>query len=348
MTHNQRLKALLTQLDVGAEAAASNAELLAVLDRAKSFGGQLKYDNKALFWWLALGLCICAGALIYYLALVNHVGSVSGDAERRLWYAGALGVALSAVPIFLLLARKKNVDDLSAKIVRKKILFDNDLVDRTPPADLIKCLCQEFYEFNRGNYSREIRGWTTGVASPARGFEIDYYHLHYVNQRTETRLVSDGRGGTKQETKTVYDHFNRYMLVAPLPQLKGLCVLTEPNGHKGITWKPSSGQFNRIFSVRAPSEHLAAKFLQPAVILAFLQLNGEFKRVNVEVSPLGEGRCCISFRDADLLRIDLGTNIETPDAFVRALFSAPCPLPKYQRAVSFIKEIARFNDNNFQ
>lgn len=339
MSHNSKISNLLKTISESVKYAQSQEDLIAALSPAVNFKGKIGYDNSST-WLVILG-----SALAITLSII--FGMPNGRSMET-WAIGVISLSMITSFVFLALtfSRKQKINNLSDKIIRANILFTNRLSELPIDGkDLAESLCKEFAEFNRGNDKKEILSLLEGSHQGDRHtFNFKVYDYHYVIRRTETRSVSDGKGGMRTETRTVYDHYYRHGLMMDFDLYKSLAVMEDKVKISGETFRPASNEFNKKFSVIAQTELIAAKFLKPAVVLAFEDLGKTFTDLNFEINS--EGKLCLSFKDDDLVFTKRQSGIENPEEFVKELRERSKPV-KLAMLLDFICNILRLSDNNF-
>ena len=339
MSHNREISNLLKTISESVKNAQSQEDLIASLSPAINFEGKIGYDNSST-WWVVL-----ASALAIALSIM--FGIPNGRSMED-WAIGVISLSVITGFAFLVLtfSRRQKLNNLSDKIIRTNILFANRLSELPINGkDLAKFLCKEFAEFNRGNDKKEILSLFEGSHQGDRHtFNFKVYDYHYVIRRTETRSVSDGKGGMRTETRTVYDHYYRHGLMMDFDLYNSLAVIEDKIKIPGEIFRPASNEFNRKFKAVAQTELTAAKFLKPAVVLAFEDLGKTFTDLNFEINSAG--KLCLSFKDDDLIFTKRKTGIENPADFVKELRENSTPV-KLQMLLDFISNIMRLSDNNF-
>lgn len=339
--HNRRLTELLQQALLDIEMAKSEDQLVAVIERVRAFDGPLAYH----FIWSKLLVAFAAMVALFlgfgYLAIDN----------TELW---AVLVALVPCAMFALAgfkhmwSRNGRISGVAARLYQRNMLFDNGLRELDPrelPA-LEARLLMEFAELRRGNHSRKLMaGYAGRCQGDAHTFSYTFYHLHYVDRRTETSKDSKGN----KQTRTIDTHHDRYGIVVPFPYVSEMAILSYGagvEGLKGVSYQPSSNRFNRLFRVIAGSEMTAARFLKPTVVLACEAATGTFKDVNLEFNA--HSSLCMSFSNGEwLAKAPQKYDFKTPDAFIAEVKECSV-LPELQAALAVIHTLMVYSDSNFQ
>ncbi|SEI08118.1 hypothetical protein SAMN05660691_03433 [Rheinheimera pacifica] len=330
-THNNKLKQLLAELTRRSRTATTVQDLLEITELAARFNAPLVYRNQ--LQYVLAAVFVLAGALLlffqhqYYLYI-----RPSGWTGFTLLMTAAAGLLLFA------LSRNRSISRLSNDIFTKNVLFDNQLKPLAEK-DVANQLLAAFLEFKRGNYSRKIEQLYQGhSASDNSSFSYYFYHFHYVDKRRETYTESDGKGGTRIRTRTVYDHYHRYGICVPEFKNPAVMVYSHAPEHKlPAAYRPASNRFNNHYRVQSTDEMQAARLMKPAVVIAFEDLYPILQRPNVELQP--DAGLCLSFNDNNLLLAKRQYSLQQPQLF-RQEIAAHTPLDKLHQALHFIHHLA--------
>lgn len=276
---DQALVRLLSDCQARVSRARSNADLLEVLGRLEVFPGGLKFDQVQ-----SILLLVLAGASLLAAWLLDDMGWMVWVALGCGYFSYHFRKGLSG-----------NLTDLAQSIARKCAMFSNDLSEADSDADwCLKRLSTEFADYGRGNERRyivdSVRGVYQGVQYP---LAFEYYHLQYVNSRTER-----GAGGTN---RTVYDTFDRYSLVLDFPWVKGISVQSNPLEIPlaGERLQTHWDDFNRTFVLRGIDQANCEGFATPETLVFLMVLLRHLDKVNLEFSS--QGRLCLSFDNAHVM-----------------------------------------------
>jgi hypothetical protein len=261
---------------------------------------------------------------------------------------GAFAVALIVMLIIIGTAGSA-IDEISDLIFDKDVRFDNRLKNQDVDGKETKLYRQfkkEFGDFrDRGDEDRYVEQIVSGTwAGKEYSFPYDYYVFHYVRVYYVTVTHTDGKKTwttVERRTETLY----RYGLMLDFPFVKGLAV-TGGGGNYDYPeeFQPTSEDFNRCFNVGASSAIEAAKFLKPAVVLAFVEAAKNFDGLNVEVNR--NGRMNIAFSDDDVLDLNRKFSIAEPDEFEKEI-QTQLDLPKLRLLLQFVETLKKHNDSNF-
>lgn len=334
MSHNQRLHQFLRHANEVLDNATEPKELIEIVDESRKFNGNFRFNNRNYY--------LLFGALFTAFCGVGFFAYQTGEG---LAIFGTLAILMGSFALFnQMRARNRRTDNLAERIFFRDLLFDNDLaLAESIGRYNINNLQHRFTEFQRGNYSRSIelliRGNFTGKK---KTFSFHYLHFHYVNEREVTETDSEGR----TRTRKVYDHFDRYGILAPFPYLKDLKIRQERKLiglHKG-TYQPASIDFNKNFHVWAKDEFSAAKFLKPATVHAIEKIPENFTKSALEFSDYGE--LLFIFDNDDLIQAQRRYDLTDPDAFLEEI-AGITELPKLRQALEVIEELLAQSDNNF-
>ncbi|EDS5484024.1 hypothetical protein JHG98_004322 [Salmonella enterica] len=335
--HDQKLTELLHLISRNIEMAQSKDELIATIGQVKSFGGPLKFRHSrykilaliASLFALATGLYSDEFYIKFHYQLIPFTVSFA---------------LCTAALIFYMWRKSARVRSLAERLYLRALLFDNQLQELTSELSLFESqLFNNYCEFRRGNYSREIKkGYRGNYKGNIHTFDYTVYHFHYVDQRTVTER--DSKGHTR--TRTVYDHYDRYGIALDFRFVTQLAITGKSiSGFKGKCYKTSSNGFNRQFKVVAQDEMVAARFLMPAVVLACEESSKEFESLNLEFNSVAG--LCMSFDNDNVVYGEPQFDFNSPDDFmyeVREYHS----LRELRVALEFIHTLMMFSDNNFR
>ncbi|MGH8333523.1 MAG: hypothetical protein ACRES0_24315, partial [Pseudomonas sp.] len=216
-----------------------------------------------------------------------------------------------------------------------------------PEVQVLERLGEEFKDFHRGSYSRQILKSVQGTYLGAvHELPFTYQHLQYVDRESYKTTVPDGAGGTKVETKTVDREFARHSLVLDFPWVEN--VVVRGDRHWGVdleeTLDTASSEFNCAFHLTGITQIACAVFVKPATVLHLLQLAQQLSDVNLEFSE--HGRLCLSFSDAGLLAPSATEGLENLQAFEQ-LVETGIRLPRLDLLLSWVHRLAELHDDNF-
>lgn len=334
-THNSRLKHLLAELNRQTREATTEQDLLDITGQATRFGAALTYQNQLQYIFAIL---FALTGVIWLLFQYHYYLQIKPSG----WIGFAAFIAIALGFVIFALHRNSSVSRLSDDIFNKNVLFDNH-IRLLPGKEQAGYLLQAFMEFQRGNHSRKIehlyQGYAQNYAENEHSrFNYYFYHFHYVNKRTVTYTESNGKGGSRIRTKTVYDHYDRYGIWVPQFKSDALMVYSHaPDKRLDIRYRPASNRFNKHYRVQAREEMQAARMMKPAVVTAFEDLYSLLKRPNIEIRP--EAGLCLSFDDSNLLQVKRQYSLLQPELFHQEI-AAHTPLDKLRQALHFIDHLS--------
>ncbi|WMN19772.1 hypothetical protein QL104_10265 [Pseudomonas piscis] len=323
LKHDAELVRLLGDCDSAVARARSNADLLVIIDRLKSFKGGLRFDH-AQSWVLLL------------LAIMAAIPALAG--VLLMWFATA---CLGFASLYIWMSRKAAVDELPKKIARKCSLLSNGLQDPGGSADeRFNQLSEEFADYDRGNDSRRIEASAKGLyQGPRHQLSFVFHHLRYVNSHIKNQ--------PNNESERVYESFDRYSLVIDFPWIKDVVVLSNALDQKKArrgAFETTFADFNRAFILNGESELVCAKFAKPATQVFLLGLHRRLKNVNLEFSS--RGRLCLSFDDTEVMAYDDPGTFEDLQGFYDNI-ERGLALPNLFPVLALVHELAELQDDNF-
>ncbi len=304
MHRNKRLTQLIQELTRDTKSATTKEQLLGVVSKVISYDGPLTYDNRMNYVGSTVG--VLSAAALYYL------GSNDGNDLSVNAAVAVLGIA-SLVPAVSAFVRNSTLKSISDELFIKDALLDNGIAPCRLSSTDEKRLLQSFKEFDRGNYSRRIERLYKS-ADPER--EFSYYQLHYVNKRVVTTTTSNGKTRTTT-TQVVYDHYDRYGFILPMPYGSKLSVVSAGSVSNSVDYKPAYRKFNELFRIGAKNDHDAALLLTPTIQTALVEVASKLPELNIEINDYHQ--ICIGFRD-DMLNVALREgDLHEPERFYREL-----------------------------
>lgn len=313
--NNQALAKFIKKLTVSVSHSESIDVVKDCLNQAIAYPHQLKFNNNRLYLGGLISLLTGIGYWLY-LAGQSKQGAFTGT-DLFVFGLCAIGVIIA---IFKLIRRKNSLSKLSNLLRDETLKHLYNMTDCD--ANYLNAMTHKFVDFQRGNYSQRLE-W---------GKEIDFhsdlglirasvvYH-HYVDKRTETYQVSDGKGGTRTRTRTVYDHYYRQGVIFPIINSTSHLVISQSRLTK--KWQqnfmPASREFEKRFRVQAESEFNAAKFLEPVVVIACEQLASKLNDLTIEFAY--DGSLLINQKHTNLLKPAMDYDISQPEKFKQELLN---------------------------
>ncbi|KRS21947.1 hypothetical protein AAY72_06000 [Alishewanella sp. WH16-1] len=332
---NRQLAQAISRLQKQLNQVADKTALMAVLEQLALLPQPIRYSFKQRAY-------LCSAGLL--LSLLMAVLTYQLQSSVVLYYAAAILALCSVVPLLAALYHLQQLKRFTEHLYWKNALLDNNLSElaNTDWPNVTRSWQQQFAEFRRGNHQREFRQLIRGHFSGAEHqFSYHYWHFHYVNKRTQVTTNSKGQ----VQTRTVYDHFDRYGLIIPFAYCRDLFVTSfAADGITGERYTSDSGRFNKIFQVRAAEPMQAARFLKPAVIVALEQQARQLKQLNLAFSH--DGQLCISFADNDMLQSKAPCGLDQLAQF-RQSIEQPTALPKLSQLLATVHQLLRHSDSNF-
>ncbi|WP_394496496.1 hypothetical protein [Shewanella sp. ENK2] len=313
--NNQSLSQFLKQLKSQVSHSSSIDVIKDALDTAIHYPNKLSYNNTNLFIVIAIALFSGIGYWFYLEQLTYYYRYTDLD-----YAVFAVCIITLIIPIWQFFNRRSQIKKVSTLIRDETLKHLYNM--RDCDGSFLKDAENKFVDFNRGNYSQKVE-W---------GKEIDFhaesglirasvvYH-HYVDRRTETYTESDGKGGTRTRTRTVYDHYYRQGVIIPPINKTTHLVMSESRLSKRWSQRfmPASREFEKAFHVQAQSEFDAAKFLEPAVVVACEQLNNKLKNLTIEFAH--DGSLLINQHNTNLLNPAMDYDITEPEKFKQELLN---------------------------
>lgn len=332
----------LTQFIKKLQAKVSDSESIAVvtecLDNAIAYPHQLKYRNTQLY----LGILAAIIASIGYWFHLETQGQLYRYTHSD-FVIFALCLLSLLVSIFTVFKRQKSLKDLSNLLRDEALKHLYNMTDCG--ATFLNNAEHKFVDFKRGNYSQNVE-W---------GKEIDFnselglirasvvYH-HYVDRRTENYQESDGKGGSRTRTRTVYDHYYRQGVIFPAINNTSHLVMSKSKlpKHWQQHFMPASREFEKKFYLQTNSEFNAAKFLEPVVVVACEQLAHKLDDLTIEFAY--DGSVLINQKNTHLLNPPMDYDISSPTKFKQELLNETS-LFTVNRIFGFVNQIIKHSAN---
>ncbi|MFD2641914.1 hypothetical protein [Pseudomonas japonica] len=352
-TQNARLRALIQSVENAIGADSDKEQLLAAVQQVRDFKEPLQFDNATPKTFGLGSLAIIAAAIAF-----GQWAPFEAKAWLTRFFAMDYGEALSLVGLVALVVmiasfvfmrvRSNRLRKVSEEIAGYSSWLTLDLRGISTPRDvLLQRLSSDFGDYARGNYSREIT-YAVQSVHPGAVHELPYayYQLHYVDKRIVTTTESDGKGGTRTVTRTVYDHYDRYSLVIDFPWVEGVTART--TGGRNLDFEhrheTASSEFNKAFTLSGGSRMACARFAKPVTVLHLLNMHKQLHEMNLEFS--WNGQLCMSFENSTLLKFDMHCDLSTPDEF-HAWIDEGVRLPRLENALALVHTLAEQHDDNF-
>ena len=333
MTSNRELSRLLLDIKGRMIDVKDRREILSIVTMAKNYNGEIKYNNKFLY---SLFLVFFLSWLVFLYLTRNWE---SYPAEYYL--CGVIGFAMAVSPLVIARSRNADIDAISSQLFVLDMMLDG--IQSTDVSQSAKeSLLSTFTEFKRGNDSREFSKFF--VIESRNKPKVNYFNFHYVDKRTETYTSTDGKGNVTTQTRTVYDHYDRYGLLFELPYGQGLSINSSGVTKNPVDFITSYGEFNRAFTIGANNDHDAAKYLKPALLTGIMGLRNRFSDLNIQIS--NEGQLLIAFSDALLNQTSNTHTLADPEAFYTEL-QGHTHIAVLEAAYELHDLLTKYLDSNF-
>ena len=281
MNTGDRLKRLKRKV----QEAQTNEELaVALAEEAKDDGDRLEHGAQPAVI-ATVGVAGLA-ALAFWAANTGHAGF------GLAWTVAAIAIGAGAYA-FYLHDRWSKVENLVNEV------YQNNLAGLTPVSTSAESL-SAFGEYQRGNYSREIRRVALGsreVNGEKLAFSaVDY---HWVNEVRWVETYTDQNGNVRQRQRVRYDHFDRSGISVKVGVFGPVAIFQNDGFARPTTsWTTADPRFNKHFEVACQREMDAATILKPAVVDRLVEFTELARGVNIEFN--GAGRMLVSFWPTNL------------------------------------------------
>ncbi len=342
-SHNSQLLAAIECAVAQVDVAKDKEGLLLAIRPIKDFSGSLRFNHTAAIIFGAQGVLIVVAATWLFFQrppqIYSYLYAYLPFSPATLMLAlFVLGLMLFSGALSFGCGRANLLPDLSERIARLSSLMTQGLMpDDVAPEARLESLQEQFSDYYRGNYSHELVSAFYGTnRGSLHSIRYGVLHLHYVNER----IVR-----TRNSSRKVYYHYDRFSLVASFPWVAGISVRSDSQSEIDLPvgWNTASSDFNGIFELTGNSEIGCAKFAKPATVLHLLKMSEELEGLNLEFSAAGN--LCMSFEDSDILGFDAGCSLSTPDAF-HAAIQRGVAVPRLDQALALIHRLAEQQDNN--
>lgn len=313
--HNPSLEKFIKKLTVSVSHSQSIDVVKDCLNKTIAYPYQLKFNNNRLYLAILASLLAAIGYWLYLETQSLQRGYTKAD----LLVFGLCAISLIII-IVKLVSRKNSLSKLSSLLRDETLKHLYNMSDCD--AHYLNNASRKFVDFQRGNYSQQLE-W---------GKEIDFhselglirasvvYH-HYVDKRTETYQESDGKGGTRTRTRTVYDHYYRQGVIFPAVNNTTHLVISQSRltNKWSQRFMPASREFEKKFRVQTESEFNAAKFLEPVVVIDCEQLASKLNDLTIEFAY--DGSLLINQKNTNLLSPAMEYDITLPEKFKQELLN---------------------------
>jgi len=330
---NEVVKQSLDRIEAAIDSQSSNQDLSTLFARIAGITAKLRFEHTK----CSMGV---GGSVILFLFAINLNSS---------------GAALLLIPAFaiggisgaLIVTRESRWTRISKKL---QALYEANLMqldsEEFDPEEKAEELGSCYFEFQRGNYEREVLSLHSGLAE-GNTADIPYQliEFHWVDRRIVTRVTTDENGNRIEKEEEVFDHYYRTALLAEIDIQIDAYIQSYPCDSRGVQWKTASGRFNRIYTVHGESEIVLAKLLKPALVLLMEQLSTEYSDLNFEFCT--DSTMLVSMRRNNLLDASIDVNLSDPAVAAEQLLVAASQ-PKIRRILSVCDEVSRFSINELR
>lgn len=330
--HNKQLSNFINQANNAIENAKNSQELLDIIESARIFKGNFKYNHKDILIYMAIAFSSLLIASYFFITF-NH----------GFW----LTVLVLSILAIIIITKKffnrgKSIDGLADAIFWKDLYFDNHLQNSNDEHYAIESLKKRFNDFHRGNYSQNINTLLKShYSSNGQAFDYYYFNFHYVDERIVEKTDSDG----KHVEEKVYDHYDRYGFIVPSNVVKNVRILQSSKliGHNKGDYEPASINFRKTFSVKTTEVFEASKLLTPSIVELFESLPKDFKNIVMEFN---EDEFLFSFTDKNTISAQRKYDFKDIDLFL-AEISEIQKLPKLLKFHTISEQFIRSTQNSF-
>lgn len=336
--HNKNISLIIKNIQRSVDTATTQEDLRSAILPAVKLNNDFKYHHKQ--HWIAVGIMVLFEFWIVNSYMALYVPHQKQQILLTLGSVLLIGIISLLVLIGCRLGTKRN---LSNKIAVMDALLDHDINPRPTTLSFVNGLKNTFQEFSRGNYSRQFISDYETNENAAESFHC--YKFEYVDKVTHTETKTDSNGNTRTETETEYKHYYRYGLVFDFRYFENITITSDFRPKQKSSYKPSSIEFNKKYTLGAIDTQKLSRFLKPAVVEALLNIQKSFTNLNVEINS--DGLMCVSFADDNVLKPNNKFSIDSPVEFYNEL-EEKAKLPKLNTVLDFYHTLKRHSDNNFQ
>lgn len=330
--HNKKLSQFIKQAQTTIDHATEPKELLSVIEQAKVFNGNFKYNNKDILIYLACSIGI---ALFSYLML----SIFSGD----FWILIIIGCVIAFFYIIRMIFQRRNsIHGLADAIFWRDVYFDNNLQNCSDEYYNIQALKSRFHDFRRGNYSQSINQLLQShYKNNEQQFDFYYFNFHYVNERIVEKTNSDG----KRVQEKVYDHYDRYGFIVPSNVAQDVHIIQNSKliGHNKGDYEPASMNFRKLFYVKTSDVFQASKLLTPSIVELIESLPDHFQNLTIEFN---EDEFLFSFTDQNTIAANRQYGFSTLEQFSEEIAKTD-QLPRLTKFHTICNQFIRATQNNF-
>lgn len=347
MSKNQDVNDVIAEASRMAEDIVNREGIVKVIDYLKAFTdeyGPIKF-NHIMNWSIVVIMTIVS--VVFALA---HWSGNTTISSLGIYVVGVYTILCITIviPLSFIFSDDSSINDLSDTIFNMDIVIDNGLTivgKNWKVGSLYKKYRAQFGDFHRGDEDREITTVIKGVFNEHDShFNYDCYTFRYVRVYYVPVTRTIGKVTTvvmERRTETLY----RHGIILDFALVKGIAVTFA--GEKfdySEEWNTASSEFNEYFSVNTDDLQTAVKFLQPKVILEFLEIAKYFEDFNLEINS--EGRLNISFADDLVFCLERSNSITDIHEFEQEI-AEHRELKRLKKLLEFVSVLQKFNDKNF-
>lgn len=299
------------------------------IDIIENFEKPIKYENSNFYF----------AAFFSFLAIVVLLYN---DISNLLLYI--ILIIIFIITIFIPLKRNSNLNSIANKMHYIDLLNDNKI---RPGRKSWKYFDDRYYGFSKGNYSNKIEDIFVDEDYQGKEYSFDslLFTYHYVNKRVVTYRC--GKNNEKICKKVKYDHFYRYGVEIPFETLRSNIAILDDNFSVNLDfeYQTSSIKFNKIYKAYGDDEIELGKFLKPAIIIEFEDLEKSFNNLSFQFF---NKRLCIMFSDDNVMPQTLKRvyGLDEPKQFLKEL-NGHTSLKKLNLLYDFSEHLLRHSDSNF-
>lgn len=346
MNHNKHITEVINGIKNAVKNASNQNELRQAILPAVELGDEFTYRHQR--YWMAILALTLVTLLVAVTRWLPRINDHHLRFDAKYYYtspASLLGFAALVISLVLaiVIAKRRNAKkNLSKEIARMDALYDYGFDGRRLDCEYLYAVQRSFREFKRGNYSR--RFLLEYATLPDANDEAHYYKFEYVDKKTRIVTSTDANGRKTTRTETTYHYFYRYGLVFNFALYKNITVASDFRPSRRKIYSPASITFNKIYDLGADNEHQLSRFLKPAVVEAFIEIDKHFSSLNMEINE--DGLMCISFANDDVIDPITKFSLDQPAAFYEEL-ERSAKLPRLDKLMGFYQTLKRHSDNNF-
>lgn len=337
LKHNSSVRKITKEIEYIANSAINYDDFNKALKLVQDFGQPLKYKNGILYTLASLSFSV------FLLALyITYYVDYDKTWEEYHSYILVASAAMTLVSLSVCLFRRSRMKKISNKIYTGIALLDYGMHPQPLNSGIAHNNLENFVEFNRGNYSRQILYEYPTLSGTVPVFS--FYKFEFVDEVETEETTTDSKGNTTTTKKTRYDHYYRYGLMTDYAYFKNIAVISSGIVPHATKYKASSIEFSKYFKLGAMNELELSKWLKPTIVELLLNARNTFKKLNIEINQ--QGVMCISFSDEDIINGKYRHNLESISEFLDEI-NEKNKLPKLGKLMTLHQNIIKYTNNNF-